>query len=102
MNNDLLNFALSAMTELQASSPYREGNMRRAITLVNIEGGQNYVDIIIAVDYASYVNEGKPKGSKNERVNKGWIEKTMERHIRAYNSNVQVEQGFNFDVDVLV
>lgn len=98
----LINFGLYCVSELQASSPYLEGNMRRAITLINIEGGENYVDIIIAVDYASYVNDGKPAGSKNERVHKGWINRTMERATASYVSNLVKAPKYNHTIDVIV
>lgn len=70
----MINLANVIVSELQASSPYKTGKMRASITLVMLDG--NFIDIVVATDYASYVNA---KG-KHE----GWIERVLERSISAY------------------
>lgn len=70
----MINLANVIVSELQASSPYKTGKMRASITLVMLDG--NFIDIVVAADYASYVNA---KG-KHE----GWIERVLERSISAY------------------
>lgn len=70
----MINLANVIVSELQASSPYKKGKMRASITPVTVDG--NFIDIVVATDYASYVNA---KG-KHE----GWIERVLERSISAY------------------
>lgn len=86
MDNDLINLAQFAASELRAMmipgvQLYKTGNMQGSVTVVAVN--ENFVDIIIATDYASYTNErGK---------HAGWIEQTIDRVCRAYASNNNVE-----------
>lgn len=70
----MINLANVIVSELQKRSPYKTGKMHASITLVMLDG--NFIDIVVATDYASYVNA---KG-KHE----GWIERVLERSISAY------------------
>ena len=70
----MFNLANVIVSELQASSPYKTGKMRASIALVMFDG--NFIDIVVATDYASYVNA---KGK-----HQGWIERVLERSISAY------------------
>ena len=70
----MLNLANVIVSELQAASPYKTGKMRASITLAMLDG--NFIDIVVATDYASYVNA---KGK-----HQGWIERVLERSISAF------------------
>ena len=86
MDIDMINFAQFAAAELRAMmipnvQLYRTGNMQSSVTVVTVN--DDFIDIIIATDYASYTNtRGK---------HAGWIDKTIDRVCRAYASNNNVE-----------
>lgn len=86
MDEDLLNFASFLCQELSAvgipdKKLYRTGNMMANIRIVQV--GQDYVDIVIATDYASYTNtRGKWAG---------WVEKTIREAAKCYAENNNVE-----------
>lgn len=86
MDVDMINLAMFAASELRAMmipnvQLYRTGNMQGSVTVVAVN--DNFIDIIIATDYASYTNtRGK---------HAGWIERTIDRVCRAYASNNNVE-----------
>lgn len=81
MDNEMLWLGYEIANELRASSPYKTGNMRNSIALVQIDS--DFLDIVIAVDYASYVNQ---KGK-----HQGWIESVVSRVCETYASNNNVE-----------
>lgn len=81
MNLDMQNLANEIVNNLKAVSPYKTGNMKRSITLVQVE--DTYCDIIVAVPYASFVNQ---KG-----IHQGWIERSVANTCRAFASNNNVE-----------
>lgn len=86
MHLDMLNLATLLTAELRAmcvpnKQLYQTGNMKASINTLIVE--ENYVDIVIATDYASFTNtRGKMQG---------WIEKTVARTCRAFASNNTVE-----------
>ena len=86
MDTDMINLAKFAAAELRAMmipdvQLYRTGNMQSSVTVVTVN--DDFIDIIIATDYASYTNtRGK---------HAGWIEKTIDRVCRCYASNNAVE-----------
>ena len=62
---------------------YVTGNMQRSVTVVAVN--EDFIDIVIATDYASYTNErGKTAG---------WVEKHVDRLCRAYASNNNVDNA---------
>lgn len=73
MNANLVMMASFIANELRASSPYKTGNMQRSIASVVID--EDTIDIVIAVDYASYVND---KGK-----HKDWVKTVVDRCVRA-------------------
>lgn len=81
MNVDMQNLANEIASELRAVSPYRTGNMRASISVLQVD--ENYCDIIIGVPYASFVNQ---KG-----IHQGWIERSVANTCRAFASNNNVE-----------
>lgn len=84
--NELLNLAQLVIGDLRAQmipnqQLYRTGNMKSSVTIVAVN--EEYVDIVIATDYASYTNtRGRLKG---------WIERVVDNCCRAYSSNNDVE-----------
>lgn len=70
---ELFNYANFVKTEMQASSPYRTGNMQRSIVLVMVD--EQTIDLVISVPYASYVN--------NYGKHKGWVKNVLARCARA-------------------
>lgn len=85
MDNDLVNFANFISTELRANmipniKLYRTGNMKSSVSVVSVN--EDYVDIVIATDYASYTNT-RGKWS-------GWVESTIDRCARCYSSENDV------------
>lgn len=60
---------------------YKTGNMQGSVNVVAV--GEDFIDIIIATDYASYTNT---KGRHT-----GWVERTVDRACRAYASNNNVD-----------
>lgn len=91
-NVDMINFATFLTNELRASSPYRTGNMQRSIALVNVDN--QFIDIVISVDYASYVNE--------QEKHYHWIEKVIDRCARSFAENnvdnSSLLTGISYDV----
>lgn len=85
---DMINTANFIASELRASSPYRTGNMQRSIAVVAID--DTTIDIVIAVDYASYVNEQK----KHYK----WIQRVLDRSIRCLTQNEFDGSLLNYDV----
>lgn len=89
MDTDMVNLAQFIANELRAMmipgvQLYRSGNMRGSVTVVAVS--EEFVDIVIATDYASYTNE---KGRMA-----GWVDETVDRCCRCYceNNNVENEQ----------
>lgn len=82
----MINLAMFAASELRAMmipgvQLYKTGNMHGSVTVVTVN--DNFIDIIIATDYASFTNtRGRMAG---------WIERTIDRVCRAYASNNNVE-----------
>lgn len=70
---ELFNYAMFVKSEMQASSPYRTGNMQRSIMLVYLD--ETTIDLVIPVSYASYVN--------NKGKHKGWVKNVLSRCARA-------------------
>lgn len=92
IDQELLNFAVFSQYELMASSPYKTGNMQRSIATIVID--DNTIDIIIAVDYASYVNACTKW--------KNWVERVMARCARCKYGNAvdtkSMDTGLNPNV----
>lgn len=86
MDADMINLATFAASELRAMmipnvQLYRTGNMQGSVTVVAVN--EDFIDIVIATDYASFTNtRGRMAG---------WIERTIDRVCRAYASNNNVE-----------
>ncbi len=89
MDSDMVNLGQFVASELRAmmipgKQLYQSGNMRGSVTVVTVN--DEFVDIVIATDYASYTNtRGRMAG---------WIERTVDRCCRCYaeNNNVESEQ----------
>ena len=89
MDNDMVNLAVFIKTELEKmcikdKQLYVSGNMQASMTVVAVN--EEFVDIVIATDYASFTNE---RGRMA-----GWIERTVDKACRTYaeNNNVENEQ----------
>ena len=86
MDADMVNLANFVASELRAMmipnvQLYRTGNMQGSVTVVSVS--DEFIDIVIATDYASYTNtRGK---------HAGWIERTVDRACRAFASNNDVD-----------
>lgn len=86
MDVDMLNLGTFIASELRAMmipgvQLYKTGNMQGSVTVVAV--GEDFIDIVIATDYASYTNtRGKMAG---------WVERTVDRACRAYASNNNVD-----------
>lgn len=89
---EFLAFATFLASELRASSPYKTGNMQRSIATVVVD--DNAIDVVIAVDYASYVND---KGKHKE-----WVERVVNRCSRCYFQNnvddTSMKTGIRYEV----
>lgn len=88
MDGDLINLANHIASELRAMmipnvQLYRTGNMKGSVTIVTVD--DNFVDIVIATDYASFTN--------TRGRHAGWVEKTVDRACRAYASNNKVDNA---------
>ena len=85
----MVNLAQFVASELRAMmipnvQLYRTGNMQGSVTVVSVN--EDFIDIIIATDYASYTDtRGK---------HAGWIEQTVDRACRAFCSNNNVDNEF--------
>ena len=93
VDEDLMNYAKFLCQELSAvgipdKKLYRTGNMMHSIRVVTV--GQDWVDIIIATDYASFTN------SRGKWT--GWIEKTIREASRCYAENNDVEDFTNGNI----
>lgn len=88
MDPDMLNLAQFIVSELQAmmipgKQLYQTGNMQRATAVASV--GEDYIDIVISTDYASYTNvRGRMAG---------WIERTVDRACRCYSENNNVDNA---------
>ena len=84
----MVNLAQFAASELRAMmipnvQLYRTGNMQGSVVVASVD--ENFIDIIISTDYASFTNT---RGRHT-----GWIEQTIDRVCRAYASNNNVENS---------
>lgn len=77
LDTEMFNYAQFITSELRASSPYRTGNMQRSISLVSVDN--NFIDIVISVDYASYVNE--------QKKHYHWVQNVLDRCSRCIAGN---------------
>ena len=89
MDVDMVNLAQFVASELRAVmipgiQLYKSGNMQRSVAVVNVS--EDFIDIIIATDYASFTN------TKGRHA--GWIEETLDRACRAFCSNNNVDNEF--------
>lgn len=86
MDNDLVNFAKLVASELRAEcikgkQLYITGNMQRSITVASVN--DDFVDVVIATDYASYTNT---RGKQT-----GWVQRVIDRASRCFASNNNVD-----------
>lgn len=62
---------------------YKTGNMQGSVAVVAVN--EDFIDIVIATDYASFTNtRGRMAG---------WVERTVDRACRAYASNNNVDNA---------
>ena len=85
MDTDMANLATFIADELRAMmipnvQLYQSGNMKSSVAVVAV--GDDFIDIVIATDYASFTNT---KGR-----NAGWVERTIDRCCRCYSENNDV------------
>ena len=85
MDIDMVNLAVFIADGLQKMMHpgylYVTGNMQASVTVVAVN--EDFIDIVIATDYASYTNtRGKTAG---------WVERTVDRLCRAFASNNDVD-----------
>lgn len=89
MDNDMVNLGQFVASELRAmmipgKQLYQSGNMRGSVTVVAVN--DEFIDIVIATDYASFTNtRGRMAG---------WIERTVDRCCRCYAENNNVENEY--------
>ena len=86
MNEDMLNLAIFIANELRAmmipeKQLYQSGNMESSVFVVSVN--DQFIDIVIATDYASHTHE---KGKMA-----GWVERTVDRACRCYAENNMVD-----------
>ena len=93
----MVNLAAFVASEIRAMmikdvQLYQSGNMKSNVKVVAVE--EDYIDIVIDTNYASYTNtRGRMAG---------WIERTIDRCCRCYSENNNVESEFMGDyVDVI-
>ena len=85
MDIDMVNLASFIASELRKMmipevQLYQSGEMQSSVAVVAIE--EDYIDVVIATDYASYTNtRGRMAG---------WIERTIDRCCRCYSDNNDV------------
>lgn len=89
MDADIVNYAKFVASELRAmcikgKQLYVTGNMQRSISVVTVN--ENFIDIVIATDYASYTN--------TRGYMQGWINRTVDRASRCFAQNNNVENDF--------
>ena len=89
MDSDMVNLACFIKTQLENmcikdKQLYVSGNMQKSIAVVAVN--EEFVDIVIATDYASFTNE---RGRMA-----GWIERTVDKACRRFaeDNNVENEQ----------
>lgn len=86
MDTEMFNLARLLANDLRSQMKpniqlYKTGNMRANVHIVAIE--DDYIDVVIATDYASYTNtRGRMAG---------WVDSVVDRVCRAYCSNNNVE-----------
>ena len=79
MDIDMVNLAIFIADELRKMmipevQLYQSGDMQSSVAVVAIE--EDYIDVVIATDYASYTNtRGRMAG---------WVERTIDRCCRCY------------------
>lgn len=89
MDDDMVNLANFIASELRMMmipnvQLYQSGNMQQSVVVVAVN--EEYIDIVIATDYASYTNtRGK---------HTGWVNRTIDRCCRCYAENNNVENEF--------
>lgn len=89
MDTDMTNLAQFIATELRGmmvkdEQLYKSGKMRRSVVVATVN--DEYLDIIIATDYASFTNtRGRMAG---------WVERTVDRCCRCYSQNNNVESQY--------
>lgn len=88
MDVDMVNLGAFIVSELRAMmipgiQLYKSGNMQGSVTVAAVN--EDFIDIVIATDYASYTNtRGRMAG---------WVERTVDRTCRAYASNNNVDNA---------
>ena len=88
MDNDMLNLAVFVADEIRAmmiphKQLYQSGNMRGSVVVATVN--DEYVDIVISTDYASYTNlRGRMAG---------WVESTVDRCCRCFAENNNVDNS---------
>ena len=88
MDIDMVNLGSFIADELRAMmipgvQLYKTGNMKGSVTVVAVN--EDFIDIVIATDYASFTNtRGRMAG---------WVERTVDRACRAYASNNNVDNA---------
>ena len=85
MDTDMANLATFIANELRAMmipnvQLYQSGNMKSSVSVVAVD--DNFIDIVIATDYASFTN------TKGRHA--GWVERTIDRCCRCYSENNDV------------
>ena len=89
MDSDMVNLASFIKTELEKmcikdKQLYVSGNMQASMAVVAVN--EEYVDVVIATDYASFTNtRGRMAG---------WIERTVDRCCRCYAENNNVDSEY--------
>lgn len=89
MDTDMVNLGQFVASELRAmmipgKQLYQSGNMRGSVNVVAVN--DEFIDIVIATDYASYTNtRGRMAG---------WIERTVDRCCRCFAENNNVESDY--------
>jgi len=84
-DEELINMATFFMAEIRSAmipnvQLYQSGNMQSSVVIGQV--GDDFIDIVIGVPYATYTNEGSKKTA-------GWLEKVISRASRCYASNVR-------------
>ena len=85
MDIDMVNLAQFVASELRAMmipqvQLYQSGTMRSSVVVATVN--DNFIDIIIATDYAGYTN------TKGKHA--GWIDRTVDRCCRCFAENNDV------------
>ena len=85
MDTDMANLATFIANELRAMmipnvQLYQSGNMKSSVAVVAVD--DNFIDIVIATDYASFTD--------TRGRHAGWVERTIDRCCRCYSENNDV------------